>query len=357
MPEPSVISYADAIRQALHDALQKWPEVILLGEGVPDPKEIFGTTHGLQDKFGQDRVMDMPIAENGMTGICIGAALAGVRPVIVHQRIDFVLLAMDQLINNAAKWHYMFNGQQTVPLVVRLIVGRGWGQGPQHSQGLHKLFTQIPGLKVYMPVTASDAYHMMMDAVKDDGPVLFIEHRWLHPIKGYLDKNVTVKTSLDQLEVLRQGNDVTLVAFSYMAIEALKAAEYIQAQGISVEILSISDLTAMDTQGIQKSLSKTGNLIVADNACEQASLGHEIISSLCRKDPGLFQTAPKLIAWPNHPVPTSPYLAEHYYPDCVQIVGAIFQQLNKPYDANQVKIALSNEVPTDIPNASFTGPF
>jgi pyruvate dehydrogenase E1 component beta subunit len=298
----------------------------------------------------------MPIAENGMTGVCIGAALAGVRPIIVHQRIDFILLAMDQLINNAAKWHYMFNGQQTVPIVVRLIVGRGWGQGPQHSQGLHKLFTQIPGLKVFMPVTASDAYHMMMAAIKDEGPVVFIEHRWLHSIRGCLDKTVEPK-AVDKLEVIRQGTDITLVAFSYMVVETLKAAEYLQEHKIQIEVLSISNLTTMDIQGVQRSLLKTGCLIVADNACEQASLGHEIISSLCRKDPGLFQTAPKLIAWPNHPVPTSPYLAEHYYPDCVQIVGAIFQQLNKPYDANQVKIALSNEVPTDIPNASFTGPF
>ena len=357
MPEPMLISYADAIQQALHDALQKWPEVILMGEGVPDPKAIFGTTHGLQDKFGKDRVLDMPIAENGMTGVCIGAAIAGIRPVIVHQRIDFVLLAMDQLINNAAKWHYMFNGQQTVPMVIRLIVGRGWGQGPQHSQGLHKLFTQIPGLKVYMPVTSGDAYHMMIAAVEDDGPVVFIEHRWLYSIKGSLDKVTTKKGSLNKLNVLRQGTDVTLVAFSYMAIEALKAAEYLQAHGVQIEVLSISDLTEMDIHGIQQSLCKTGHLVVADNACEQASIGHEIISALCRKDPGLFKTAPKLIAWPNHPVPTSPHLAEHYYPGCVQIVEGIFQQLNKAYDSNYVKSFLTDEMPTDIPNTSFTGSF
>ncbi len=357
MPESILTSYADAIQQALHDALQKRPEVILMGEGVPDPKEIFGTTRGLQDKYGKDRVLDMPIAENGMTGVCIGASLAGIRPVIVHQRIDFVLLAMDQLINNAAKWHYMFNGQQTVPIVVRLIVGRGWGQGPQHSQGLHKLLTQIPGLKVYMPVTASDAYHMMIAAVEDEGPVVFIEHRWLHSIKGQLDKKATTKVSVDKLDVLCQGTDVTVVAFSYMAIEALKAAEYMQEHSVQVEILSISDLTEIDFQGIQQSLRKTGHLIVADNACEQASIGHEIISALCCRDPGLFQTPPKLIAWPNHPVPTSPYLAEHYYPGCIQIVEAIFQQLNKPYDADCVNSALTDEMPTDVPNTSFTGSF
>jgi pyruvate dehydrogenase E1 component beta subunit len=145
------------------------PRVIVIGEGVPDPKAMFGTTAGLRERFGGERVFDMPLSENGATGFCIGAALSGMRPVMVHQRIDFALLAMDQLVNNAAKWHYMFNGKASVPLVVRVIVGRGWGQGPQHSQSLQGLFAQIPGLRVVMPTTAHDAKGMLMAAIADKG--------------------------------------------------------------------------------------------------------------------------------------------------------------------------------------------
>ena len=355
MHDENLMSYADAIQQGLYDAMQTWPETVLIGEGVPDPKEIFGTTNALQETFGSERVLDMPIAENGMTGICIGIALAGMKPIMVHQRIDFVLLALDQIINNAAKWHYMFNGQQSVPLVVRLIVGRGWGQGPQHSQSLQKIFTLIPGLKVFMPVTASDAYHMMIKAVADSNPVLYIEHRWLHPVKGHLNKQAKLK--LEQAEILKKGNDVTVVVFSYMLVEVMKAAEYLEAQGIQLEIVSVRYLTEIDIDTVQGSLLKTGHLIIADNACEQASLGHEIISKLCCLNPQVFSEPPQLIAWPNHPVPTSPYLAESYYPGPLEVTKTVYQILKLPYEESTLKQYFLSETPSDVPDISFTGPF
>ena len=177
------LTYAQAIQEGLHQSMEADARVILVGEGVPDPKAIFATTAGLRDRFGSARVFDMPLSENGMTGICIGAALSGLRPVMVHQRIDFALLAMDQLVNNAAKWHYMFDGLANVPLVIRVIIGRGWGQGPQHSQSLQALFAHIPGFKVVLPATAYDAKGMLISAIEDNNPVIFIEHRWLHNIK------------------------------------------------------------------------------------------------------------------------------------------------------------------------------
>ncbi len=348
------MTYAEAIRLALQDALQQWPEAILIGEGVPDPKAIFATTEGLQQRFGEHRVMDMPIAENGMTGICIGSALGGMRPIMVHQRIDFVLLALDQIINNAAKWHYMFNGQQQVPLVIRLIIGRGWGQGPQHSQGLQKLMAMIPGLKVWMPASVHEAYHMMMLAVADNNPVLYIEHRWLHPVKGVIHEQ---PGELENAAVVREGEDVTLVCFSYMLVEACKAADFLQTQAIQAEVVCIRSLTPLDFRSVKKSVSKTGRLLIADNACQQASMGHELISKLTQDDPGLFQSPPQLVAWPDHPVPTSPHLANHYYPDAKQIAAKIFSQLGMVPPAEQLEQFFIRNSPADVPDLSYTGPF
>ena len=178
------ITYGEAIREALETAMSTDDSVICYGLGVDDPKGIFGTTLGLQEKFGSDRVFDMPTSENAMTGIGIGSAIYGLRPVMVHQRLDFFLLAMDQLVNNAAKWHFMFGGQDSVPLTIRLILGRGWGQGPTHSQNLQSWFAHIPGLKVVMPATARDAKGLLLSSVFDNNPVVFLEHRWLHNLEG-----------------------------------------------------------------------------------------------------------------------------------------------------------------------------
>ncbi|MFQ5482693.1 MAG: dehydrogenase E1 component subunit alpha/beta, partial [Nitrospinaceae bacterium] len=178
------ITFSQALHEAADHCLAEDPSVYVLGLGVPDPKGVFGTTAGLQEKYGPDRVMDMPVSENAMTGVAIGSAMTGMRPIMTHQRIDFMLLSLDQVINNAAKWHYMFGGQLKAPLVIRLLVGRGWGQGPQHSQSLQALFAHIPGLKVVCPFSPHDAKGLLIAAVRDPNPVIFIEHRWLHGLYG-----------------------------------------------------------------------------------------------------------------------------------------------------------------------------
>ena len=178
------LKYFQAILEATDQCLAADPRVYVIGLGVTDPKGIFGTTLGLEAKYGPRRVMDMPVSENALTGIALGSAVTGMRPIMTHQRVDFALLALDQLINNAAKWHTMFGGRMRAPMVIRLIIGRGWGQGPQHSQSLQALFAHIPGLKVVMPATPYDAKGLLVAAVEDDNPVIYLEHRWLHGIWG-----------------------------------------------------------------------------------------------------------------------------------------------------------------------------
>ncbi|MGZ4999870.1 MAG: alpha-ketoacid dehydrogenase subunit beta [Methylomonas sp.] len=356
MRDIAMMSYGEAIREALDDALARFPDMLLIGEGVPDPKTIFGTTQGLREKYGAERVLDMPLAENGMTGICIGAALAGMRPVLVHQRIDFALLSVDQLVNNAAKWRYMFDGQQQVPLVVRVIIGRGWGQGPQHSQSLQAMFAQVPGLKVVMPTTAGDAYHFILDAIADNNPVLFIEHRWLHHIQGEVDKN-RPSAGLTGAALLRQGSDITLAAFSHMSIEALKAATVLARHGIDAEVVDMRCLTPLDVDSVATSLAKTGRLLVADCAPEMASMGHNLLSGLFQSHGHCLQQAPRLIAYPDHPVPTSHFVANHYYPGAEQIAAAVLEMLDKPEVIELVKRDLRSDLPKDQPDRSFVGPF
>ncbi|WP_054775080.1 alpha-ketoacid dehydrogenase subunit beta, partial [Methylogaea oryzae] len=246
MPEAGrQLTQIEAIREALEQAMAEDERVILVGEGVPDPKGVFGTTAGLQERFGKQRVFDSPIAENGMTGICIGAAMSGLRPVMVHQRIDFALLAMDQIVNNAAKWRYMFAGQVNIPLVIRVIVGRGWGQGPQHAQSLQALFAHIPGLKVVMPSSGYDSKGMLLAAIRDDNPVIFIEHRWLQTLRDIVPEEPYV-VPLDQALICHPGRHATLLAFSYMTVEARLAAEALADYGIELEVIDARCVRPLD---------------------------------------------------------------------------------------------------------------
>src|SRR5439155_14037220 len=225
------LKFFQAINEALDLCMASDPAVYLMGLGVPDPKGIFGTTLGLKEKYGPARVLDMPTSENGMTGVAIGSALVGMRPVMVHQRIEFALLAVEQIVNQAAKWHYMFAGQMRVPMVIRLVIGRGWGQGPQHSQSLQSWFAHIPGLKVVMPASPYDAKGLLISSVEDNNPVIFLEHRWLHNTFGAVPEGV-YRVPLGKARVLRSGKDLSFVAISYMVLEALRAAEILARFGI-----------------------------------------------------------------------------------------------------------------------------
>lgn len=357
MTENRRILQGEAIREALEQAMDADPNVILIGEGVPDPKNIFGTTAGLRERFGPRRVFDMPLAENGMTGIAIGAALAGLRPIMVHQRIDFMLLCMDQLVNNAAKWRFMFAGQAKVPLVVRTIVGRGWGQGAQHAQALHTLFAHIPGLQVALPVSAYDAKGMLMTALAGSDPVLFIEHRWLHGLADYVPETPYI-CPLKGAALRREGRDITLAAFSYMVVEALLAAEALARQGISVEVIDMRMARPLDIDTVAESVRKTGHLVVADIGWKAAGIGAELVAAVTEASWESLRKAPGRIALPDLPAPTSHFLAADYYPDATTIALAIVEQLDAHHvAADQLRVDLKRTTPADVPQREFTGPF
>jgi pyruvate dehydrogenase E1 component beta subunit len=348
------LSYAEAIREAFAICLARDPSVYLIGLGVPDPKGFFGTTAGLQKQFGLNRVMDMPCAENGMTGIALGSALNGMRPVLNHQRLDFALLSIDQICTQAAKWHYMFGGIMKTPMVVRMIIGRGWGQGPQHSQSLHSWFAHIPGLKVAMPATAYDAKGMMIAAIEDDNPIVFIDHRWLHHVTGDVPEgHYTVP--LGSARVAREGKDVTIVAFSYMVLEALQAAAKLAALGIEAEVLDYRCLRPLDVETLLTSIRKTKRLVVADAAWGTAGMSAEMLALVAERAYGALAAAPRRVCLPDCPTPTAPVLADHYYPRSGHIVAAVRETTGLPADG--ADLALPPGIELDKPNPAFSGPF
>lgn len=345
--------FTEAINDALHIAMELNEKVLCYGLGVDDPKRIFGTTVGLQEKFGKQRVFDTPTSENAMTGVAIGAGLRGFRSVMTHQRLDFFLLAMDQLVNGAAKWHYMFGGQQSVPITIRLILGRGWGQGPTHSQSLQAWFAHIPGLKVVMPSTAEDAKGLLLSSIFDDNPVIFMEHRWLHNQKGDVPEG-DYRIPLGKVNIVKPGSDVTVVAMSYMTIEALRATSYLEGQNISCELIDLRTVSPIDWESIYTSVRKTGRLLVLDTGAITGSISGEIVARIAMNLFSDLRCAPQRIALPDFPTPTSPALTEKFYPGSDTIAERVAQMMNLNVDTE--KLSESN-TPHDVPGDWFKGPF
>lgn len=231
-----MMSYVDAVREATDQEMARDPRVIVFGLDVDDPKAIQGTTRGLLEKYGPERVFGTPLAEDAMTGAAIGAAFAGLRPIHVHIRMDFLMLSMNQLVNMGAKSRYMYGGQVSVPLVVRSMIGRSWGQGAQHSQGLYSFLMHVPGLKVVAPTNPHDAKGCLIEAIRDDNPVMYVEHRILHFQKGPVpEEPYTVAPG--RARVTAEGKDVTLVGISYMQVECLRAHHYLKSTGVSAEVI------------------------------------------------------------------------------------------------------------------------
>ncbi len=349
-----IVQFGKAINEALFVAMEKDHRVITFGLGVDDPKRVFGTTSGLKERFGADRVFDMPLAENAMTGVAIGASLNGIRPVMTHQRLDFFLLAMDQLINNAAKWHYMFGGNRSVPITIRLILGRGWGQGPQHSQSLQSWFAHIPGLKVVMPATAYDAKGLLLSAIFDDNPVLYLEHRWLHNLEGEVPEG-DYRVPIGKANVLKKGKDLTIVSLSYLTVEALHAIQVLEKQGVHCELIDLRSVNPIDWNTIFESVGKTGGLIALDTATGTLSVASEIIARVSMELFDKLKRPPARIALPDFPTPTAPSLTEGYYKRAEDIVYAVGRMLDKQLDINE--ILDGRKSPHDVPGDWFKGPF
>ena len=347
------ITFSQAVNEALETAMRLDDSVIQYGLGVTDPLGVFGTTLGLEEKFGKERVFDMPTAENAMTGIAIGASLGGLKPVMTHQRLDFFLLAMDQLVNNAAKWNFMFGGNSSVSITIRLIIGRGWGQGPTHAQSLQAWFAHIPGLKVVMPTTPQDAKGLLLESIFDPNPVLFLEHRWLHNMVANVDESDDFRVPIGKCELLKEGFDITIVSMSYMSIEAIHAAKELEKYNISCEVIDIKTVAPLDWNSIFVSVEKTLRVVVLDTASEFGSIGSDIVAKLSMKYFNTLKYAPKIIALPDMHSPTSYGLTKEYYKDARDIVLEIGKIFNKDIDTS----SFMNKTHHDIPGSWFRGPF
>ncbi|MFQ6028172.1 MAG: alpha-ketoacid dehydrogenase subunit beta, partial [Dehalococcoidia bacterium] len=255
------LSYVEAIQEATDQEMERDPSVIVFGLDVDDPKAIQGTTRGLVEKYGAERVFGTPLSEDAMTGAAIGMSLAGLRPIHIHIRMDFLALAMNQLVNVAAKSHYMYGGQAHAPIVVRSMIGKSWGQGAQHSQGLYSFFMHVPGLKVVAPTTPHDAKGCLIEAIRDNNPVMYVEHRLLHFQEGPVPKELyTVPPG--KARITAPGKDVTIVGISYMHNECLRARQYLESVGVQAEIIDPVWLQPLDVATIAESVRKTRRLCV-----------------------------------------------------------------------------------------------
>lgn len=315
------LPYHEAVREALDQALELDLNVFVMGQGVDDPGGMFGTTLNLHKKHGGKRVFDTPLSENGLTGIAIGAAIGGMRPVYFHNRPDFLLLAMDQLVNHASKWSYMFGGAVNVPLVIWTCIGRGWGSAAQHSQALQGLFTHIPGLKLAMPSTCYDTKGMMLSAIADNNPVIIIEHRYNFKHKGFVPKEI-YRVPFGKGVVRRKGRDITIVAISYMVTEAYRAAEELSKEGVEAEVVDLRSLRPLDEEIILSSLAKTGRIIVADTGWKTGGITAEVAAVIAEKGFHLLKAPVRRVACPDLPTPAGYTLEEAFYVGKAEILMA-----------------------------------
>lgn len=320
-----MLSYAEALYEATRQEMERDPAVFVFGLGVDDPKGMYGTTKDLHQIFGAERNFDTPLSEDAMTGVAIGAALAGMRPIHVHQRMDFLLLCMNQLINIAAKSSYMFAGAMKVPIVIRAIIGRSWGQGAQHSQALHSFFMHVPGIKVVAPTTPHDAKGCMIAAIRDNNPVVFVEHRMLYKFRGHVPKE-TYEVPFGKARVLAAGDDITIVAISHMAVEVARARQHLEGMGIRAEIIDPVSLMPLDMETIAASVAKTKHLLVVDNAWLGCGASAEIIARIAEQSGDQAIRVGRLGFAPV-PCPTTKPLENLFYPNANNIAMTAYQMV------------------------------
>ena len=342
-----IISYPEAIRESIAHEMSVDPSVIVMGQGVDDPKAILGSLAGIKEEFGQKRIFDVPLAEDGITGIAVGAAISGLKPIHVHIRNDFVLLAMNQLVNMAAKMRYMYGGQHDVPMVIRAIIGKSWGQGPQHSQSIYSMLMNVPGLLIVAPTSPHDVKGIMTSSIRSKDPVLFIEHRHLYYQKGEVPEN-SYTMPIGKGRILQEGNDGTIVGISQMAIEALRAGRLLAQKSISAEVIDPISLNPLDMDLIAASVGKTGRLIVVDNGWMTCGVGAEIFMQLYERQCATFKFA--RMGYAKTTCPTTPSLEDHFYPNASTIARKAYEFFD-PQDAWQPVVS------DRVEEVEFKGPF
>ena len=349
MKKSSKISYCQALNEAMYQEMEKDPNVFVYGIGVPDHKKIFGSTMGLVERFGKERCFDTPLSEDTMTGFGLGAAINGLRPIHIHTRVDFLLLAMNQLSNMVSTYRYETGGKLKVPLVIRAIIGRGWGQGPQHSKSMHSVFAHIPGLKVIMPTTPRDAKGLLISAIRDDNPVIVIEHRWLYWQEGEVPE-MPFTIPLEKANILREGKDLTIVATSWMNVEALKAAKILEKRGLSIEIVDPRTISPLNDELIIKSVKKTGRCIVADNDWLHCGFSAEVAARVSEKCFAKLKYPVRRIGFASTPCPTARHLENEFYPNAIKIIRTIEKMLKlNPTDLSKEEFYSHEKI--------FKGPF
>jgi acetoin:2,6-dichlorophenolindophenol oxidoreductase subunit beta len=352
-----LMTYRDAILQTTRQAMSDRPEIIILGQGANDFKGIFGSTRGLVEEFGEERVLDMPLAEEGMTGIALGAALNGLYPIITHIRTDFSLVAMNQMINLVAKYKYMFGGRFEVPMLIRMIIGRSWGQGAQHSQSPQSLFAHHPGLTVVMPSNAQSILESYPFFMSDyHSPVISIEHRLLYDINFHV--NEPASATRDQIltsHQVREGKDITIVATSVMVLEATRAANHLaEVSDIDCEIIDLNCVSHPDKEMILNSVAKTGRLLIADTSWQAYGVSAEICRIVCEHNPSALKSPVVTMGMQPSPCPTAKALEDMFYPNLQTLTDAIARLVKGKTDH---AVPLPSETSYADIYKRFKGPF
>ncbi|MEI7874315.1 MAG: transketolase C-terminal domain-containing protein [Alphaproteobacteria bacterium] len=349
-----VVSYAQVLLETMDSTMAEHSNVFLMGQGVDDFKGIFGSTTGLAAKYGSDRVFDVPLMEEGMTGIALGAALVGDYPVMTHIRADFAFLAMNQIVNLASKYSYMFGGIMRCPMLIRLVVGRSWGQGAQHSQSPQATFAHYPGLTVVMPSSSQSILDMYPKIInRCPGPVISIEHRLLYNLDFTVAKQSARGDSLTSY-VLRPGRDVTVVATSIMVLEAMRAASYAaERAGVDVEVIDLNSISHPDWDLVFNSVRKTGRLVIADTSWLEYGVAGEVVRQIVLRDPSVLKQPPSMLGMAPAPCPTAKSLEDLYYPSQHDTVNGILVQALGPDHG----VELPSEASMADVYKRFRGPF
>ena len=343
------LKFTAAIAEATMQEMERDEKVFVFGLDVDDHLAILGSTAGLLKKFGPERCFGTPLSEDAMTGVAIGAAMAGYRPIHVHIRMDFMTLCMNQLINMAAKSHYMYNGQVKVPMVVRTQIGRSWGQGAQHSQALHSMFMHIPGLKVVAPSTAYDAKGTLAAAIRDDNPVIFMEHRMVCNLESIVPEDPYI-VPLGKGRVMKEGADITIVGISHMVVESLRAHEILKQNCINAEVIDPITLRPLDIDLIVQSVRKTGTLLVVDNGWLNCGAGAEIILQVMERVGSNIKFA--RMGYADTTCPTTRSLEDLFYPNAKTISQKAIELLG-----NKSKIDWASVQNNRAEIDAFKGPF
>jgi len=318
----AVLTFAEALRQALREEMRKDEKVFIIGEDIGNYGGVFKITNGLLEEFGEKRVIDTPLSESAIAGACVGAALVGMRPVGEIMFADEITIAMDQIVNNAAKAKYLYGGAKSIPLVIRTTYGAGLGLGTHHSQSLEAWFVHVPGLVVVIPSTPYDAKGLLKSSIRNDNPVIFFEHKMLYPLKGQVpDEEYLVP--LGKADIKREGSDVTIVATGAMVHRVLKIAENLGKEGISIEVVDSRTLLPLDKSAILASVEKTGRLIIVEEACRTGNFGGEVAAIVAEEAFDFLKAPIKRVAAPDTPVPANRFLESLFIPNEKKITDAI----------------------------------